>query len=52
MTDVLGPPPAVHRVPALAGELQRNCLDVGKAARDGLWRPRTPLAEGLRLTLA
>ena len=52
MTDVLGPPPAVHRVPALPGELQRNCLDVGKAARDGLWRPRTTLAEGLRLTIA
>lgn len=52
MTDVLGPPPAVHQVPALPGELQRNCLDVGKAARDGLWRPRTSLAEGLRLTLA
>ena len=52
MTDVLGPPPGVRHVPALPGELQRNCLDVGKAARDGLWRPRTPLAEGLRLTLA
>lgn len=52
MTDVLGPPSEVRQVPALAGELQRNCLDVGKAARDGLWRPRTPLAEGLRLTLA
>ena len=52
MTDVLGPPPAVRQVPAQPGELQRNCLDVGKAARDGLWRPRTPLAEGLRLTLA
>ncbi len=52
MTDVLGPPPAVRHVPALPGELQRNCLDVGRAARDGLWRPRTALAEGLRLTLA
>lgn len=51
MTDVLGPPPGVRQVPALPGELQRNCLDVGKAARDGLWRPRTSLAEGLRLTL-
>lgn len=52
MTDVLGPPSEVRQVPALAGELQRNCLDVGKAARDGFWRPRTALAEGLRLTLA
>ena len=52
MTDVLGPPAQVRQVPALAGELQRNCLDVGKAARDGFWRPRTTLADGLRLTLA
>jgi len=52
MTDVLGPPVEVRQVPALPGELRRNCLDVGKAARDGLWRPRTSLADGLRLTLA
>ncbi|HEX4743875.1 MAG TPA: NAD-dependent epimerase/dehydratase family protein [Candidatus Limnocylindria bacterium] len=52
MTDVLGPPPGVRQVPALPGELQRNCLDVSKAARDGLWHPRHSLAEGLRLTLA
>ncbi len=52
MTDVLGPPSEVRQVPALAGELQRNCLDVSKAARDGLWHPRTALADGLRRTLA
>lgn len=51
MTDVLGPPAGVRQVPALPGELQRNCLDVGRAVRDGLWAPRTALAEGLRLTL-
>ena len=51
MTDVLGPPAGVRQVPALPGELQRNCLDAGKALRDGLWAPRTTLADGLRLTL-
>jgi len=51
MTAVLGPPSEVRQVPALPGELQRNCLDVSKAAREGLWRPRTSLAEGLRLML-
>ena len=50
MTEVLGPPVEVRQVPALPGELRRNCLDVGKAARDGLWRPRISLAEGLLLT--
>lgn len=52
MADVLGPPPGIVEVPALAGELHRNCLEVGRAARDGLWRPRTQLADGLRLTVA
>ncbi|HET8568077.1 MAG TPA: NAD-dependent epimerase/dehydratase family protein [Candidatus Limnocylindria bacterium] len=51
MTAVLGPPPGIERVPALAGELARNCLDASKADRDGLWRPRYTLAEGLRRTL-
>lgn len=51
MTDVLGAPAGVRQVPAQPGELQRNCLDAGKALRDGLWAPRTGLAEGLRLTL-
>ena len=52
MTDVLGPPVEIREVPALPGELRRNCLDVSKAARDGLWRPTTALAEGVRLTTA
>lgn len=52
MTGVLGPPAEVREVPALPSELRRNCLDAGKAARDGLWEPRTTLALGLRLTLA
>lgn len=52
MSEVLGPPVGVRQVPALPGELQRNCLDVSRAARDGFWRPRTTLAAGLRQTLA
>lgn len=48
MTDLLGPPVGVHRAPPRAGELQRSCLDPGKAARDGFWRPSLALAEGLR----
>lgn len=51
MSAVLGPPPEIRQVPALPGELQRNCLDSAKAARDGVWRPRTTLADGLRQTL-
>ena len=52
MSSVLGPPVEIRAVPALPGELRRNCLDVSKAARDGLWRPKTSLAEGLLLTTA
>jgi len=52
MSIVLGPPVEIRAVPALPGELRRNCLDVGKAAREGLWRPKTSLAEGLLLTTA
>ncbi len=50
MRDLLGPPPSVVHAPARAGEIQRSCVDVSKAARDGLWRPRTPLREGLQRT--
>lgn len=50
--DLLGPPPGVIYAPARAGELARSCVDPSKAARDGLWRPRTTLAEGLRKTAA
>ncbi|MGH2450069.1 MAG: NAD-dependent epimerase/dehydratase family protein [Candidatus Limnocylindria bacterium] len=49
MSGLLGPPPAVERTPAKP-ELRRSCLDVSKAERDGLWRPRTSLEEGLLLT--
>ena len=47
---ILGPAPGVRQAPRRPGELQRSCLDVSKAARDGLWRPRTALREGLERT--
>jgi UDP-glucose 4-epimerase len=37
--------------PARLGEIVRSSLDPAKAARRLGWRARTPLAEGLRLTL-
>jgi len=50
MTQVLGAPRGVHHAPEREGEIQRSCVDPSKAARDGLWRPRTALAEGLERT--
>jgi UDP-glucose 4-epimerase len=50
LASLLGPPPAIRRAPARPVEVLRVCVDPSKAARDGLWRPKTPLAEGLRLT--
>lgn len=50
MTDVLGPPPEVRHAGERAGEMQRSCLDVSKAAREGLWHPRTALRDGLERT--
>ena len=47
MSAVLGPPVGLHRAPPRESEVQRSCLDVSKAARDGLWRPRTDLREGI-----
>jgi len=52
LTEVLGPPAGLRHAPARSVEVQRVCLDAEKARRDGLWRPRTALAEGLRLTAA
>ena len=40
-----------HLEPARLGDARRSVLDVARAARELGWRPRTPLAEGLRLTL-
>jgi UDP-glucose 4-epimerase len=50
LSDVLGPPPHIEHAPGRTGEIQRSCLDVSKAARDGLWRPRIALREGLERT--
>jgi UDP-glucose 4-epimerase len=50
LTSVLGPPAGVRRAPARAVEVLRGCVDPSKASRDRLWRPRTKLADGLRLT--
>lgn len=50
MRSVLGTSPLLQHAPARVGEIQRSCLDVSKAARDGLWRPRTALEDGLGRT--
>ena len=53
LSEVAGPPPEIRHAPERAGgvELDRSCLDVSKAARDGFWRPKTSLREGLRRTV-
>lgn len=50
LTRALGPPAGVRRAPARPAEVLRGCVDPAKAAREGLWRPKTGLAEGLRRT--
>ena len=50
LSSVLGPPPGIRRASARPAEVLRGCIDPSKAAREGLWRPKTPLAEGLRLS--
>ncbi len=51
LTALLGPNEVI-RAEARAGEIQRSCLDSSKAAREDLWHPAVPLAEGLRRTTA
>lgn len=46
-----GREPTVKHAPARAGEILRSALATDKAARELGWRPRTPLAEGLRATV-
>lgn len=41
----------IRRAPARPGEIQRSALDVSKAARELAWKPRVPLAEGLKRTV-
>jgi UDP-glucose 4-epimerase len=43
---------AWERAPARPGEVERSCLDPGRAATDLGWRATTPLAAGLERTLA
>lgn len=52
MARILGPAPEVRHAPERAGgvELDRSCLDCGKAARLGLWRPKISLRDGLERT--
>jgi UDP-glucose 4-epimerase len=52
LSSVLGPPPGIRKAPARPAEVLRGCVDPAKAARDGLWRPRTKLLDGLRVTAA
>jgi UDP-glucose 4-epimerase len=50
MISVAGHEVPITRAPARAGELARNALNCGKAAREWGWRPAVPLGEGLKLT--
>ena len=50
-TEILGPPPGIEHAPARPVEVQRSCLDARKAAKDGLWTPKTDLRQGLRHTV-
>src|SRR5207247_7360228 len=52
LSSILGPPPSVRQAPARPAEVLRACVNPTKAAREGLWRPATALAEGLRRTAA
>ena len=51
-TELLGPPAGVIHAPARPVETQRACVDPGKAIRDGLWKPKTGIREGLKKTFA
>lgn len=52
MTKILGPAPKIEHAPVRPIETQRSCLNARKAGRDGLWKPKTDLASGLKQTLA
>jgi UDP-glucose 4-epimerase len=52
LSSLLGPPTSVRPAPARPAEVLRACVNPSKAAREGLWRPKTGLAQGLRLTAA
>lgn len=50
LSAILGPPPGISRAPERPAEIRRSCVDASRAERDGLWRPRTSLRDGLRRT--
>ena len=52
VADVAGRAAEVQHAPDRPGEIRRSALTPDKAARDLRWLPRTPLAEGLRATVA
>lgn len=50
-TELIGSPAGVRHAPARPVETQRACVDPGKAIRDGLWKPKTGLRDGLKQTI-
>ena len=50
LAEAAGRRPDVRHAPARAGEIQRSCLDISKAAGELQWRPRVTLREGLAST--
>lgn len=52
LSEILGRPQGITHTTARPAEIERSCVDASKAARDGLWQPRTTLVEGLRRTAA
>jgi UDP-glucose 4-epimerase len=51
LADIHGPgAPEPEFAPARLGELERSCLDAGRARTMLGWTAQTPIAEGLRLT--
>jgi len=50
LSEILGRPPGLSHTATRPAEIERSCVDASKARRDGLWRPRTTLVEGLRRT--
>jgi UDP-glucose 4-epimerase len=50
LSKVLGPPAGVRKAPPRPAEVLRGCVDPARAAREGLWKPKTDLTQGLRRT--
>jgi len=50
LSEILGRPQGLSHTASRPAEIERSCVDASKAERDGLWRPKTPLRDGLRLT--